>query len=143
MTDKAADARRAWQLLIKFFFAQRAHLPARAEPAGLSPGQCHLLHLLEPGEPLPMSQIADLLQCDRSNVTGLVDRLESRGYVARRAAAGDRRVKAVVLTPAGAQLRASLLECVTAKPLPLARLTKAEQRTLIGILERLVGERHR
>src|SRR5689334_6245429 len=109
MKPAAPDAWRAWQLLTKFFFAQRAHLPSWEAPTGLSPVQCHLLHLIEPGEPLPMSQLAELLQCDKSNVTGLVDRLESRGLVARRAAAADRRVRTVELTAAGAQLRARLL----------------------------------
>jgi DNA-binding MarR family transcriptional regulator len=141
MKPAAPDAWRAWQLLTKFFFAQRAHLPSRDEPSGLSPVQCHLLHLMEPGEALPMSQLADLLQCDRSNVTGLVDRLESRGLVARQAAKGDRRVKTVALTASGEQLRARLLKCVTAKPLPLACLSREEQRTLVAILERLVGDR--
>ena len=78
------DACRAWQLLMRFFFAQREHLPAWGAPFGLSPVQCHLLHLIEPDEPLPMSRLADVLQCDASNVTGLIDRLEQRGpYAAR------------------------------------------------------------
>src|SRR5262245_55125319 len=138
MKRDAPDAWRAWQLLMKFFFAQRAHLPSREEPSGLSPVQCHLLHLIEPGEPVPMGRIADLLQCDPSNVTGLVDRLESRGFVARQTSESDRRVKTVALTPSGAQLRAQLLKCVTAKPLPLARLSRDDQRQLVRILERLV-----
>ena len=60
---------RAWQLLVKFFFAQREHLPSSGLEFDLSPIQCHVLHLIEPGRPLPMGRLADTLACDASNVT--------------------------------------------------------------------------
>src|SRR5256885_12140533 len=87
----------AWQLLVRFFFAQRANLPPLAADLELSPAQCHVLHLIEPGRPMPMGQLAGTLACDASNVTGLVDRLESRGLVRRRPSAADRRVKGLGL----------------------------------------------
>src|SRR5438067_3671302 len=117
------DACRAWQLLMKFFFAQRGHLPASAAEFDLSPVQCHVLHLIEPGRPLPMSRLADTLSCDASNVTGLVDRLESRGLVRRQPSARDRRVKVLQLTPTGARLRAQLLRQMAGRSLPLSRLS--------------------
>src|SRR3979490_984365 len=98
------DACRAWQLLMRFFFAQRAHVPSSGARFDLSPTQCHVLHLIEPGRPLPMRRLADTLSCDASNVTGLVDRLESRGLVRRRSSPQDRRVKVLQLTPTGARL---------------------------------------
>src|SRR3989442_9380477 len=106
-TDHAC---RAWQLLMKFFFAQREHLPSAGAESDLSPIQCHVLHLIEPGRPLPMSRLADTLSCDASNVTGLVDRLESRGLVRRQPSPQDRRVKVLQLTPTGARVRAQLLK---------------------------------
>ena len=54
-----------------------------------------------------MSRLADTLSCDASNVTGLVDRLESRGLVRRQPSAEDRRVKVLQLTPAGSRLRSN------------------------------------
>jgi len=104
----------AWQLLTQLFFAHRANLPTLAAELQLSPAQCHVLHLLEPGRPIPMGQLAETLACDASNVTGLVDRLESRGLVRRRASAEDRRVKVLDLTPKGSRLRALLLDRMTA-----------------------------
>jgi MarR family transcriptional regulator, organic hydroperoxide resistance regulator len=136
-----SDACRAWQLLVRFFFAQREHLPGLGAEFELSPVQCHVLHLLEPDHPLPMGRLASTLACDASNVTGLVDRLEARGLVQRRPSAGDRRIKELQLTPAGSRLRAHLLKRVTGAPLPLARLTAAQQRSLIRILETLLAER--
>ena len=134
------DACRAWQLLMKFFFAQRAHLPSSGAQFDLSPIQCHVLHLLEPRRPLPMSRLADMLSCDASNVTGLVDRMESRGLVRRRSSPDDRRVKVLQLTATGARLRTQLLRQMTGASLPLSRLSPSQQRTLVKILEALVDE---
>jgi DNA-binding MarR family transcriptional regulator len=135
------DSRRAWQLLVKFFFAQREQLPSLEEPFELSPVQCHVLHLIEPERPLPMGRLADTLGCDASNVTGLVDRLEARGLVQRRPSADDRRVKVIHLTPAGSRLRAQLLRRMTGSSCPLSRLSAADQRSLVRILEALVDQR--
>ena len=78
MTRRKEPACDAWQLLVQFLFVQRAHLPPVAAELELSPAQCHVLHLIEPGRPIPMGQLAEKIACDASNVTGLVDRLESR-----------------------------------------------------------------
>ena len=128
----------AWGLLLKFFFSQRAGLPGLAAEFELSPAQCHVLHLIEPGRPIPMGQLADTLACDKSNVTGLVDRLESRGLVCRKPSSEDRRLKVLDLTPAGARLRAVVLERMEKPPDSLARLSTEEQRTLVKILKHLL-----
>src|SRR5437762_14039677 len=135
------DACRAWRLLMKFFFAQRGHLASRGAEFDLSPIQCQVLHLIEPGRPVPMSRLAETLSCDASNVTGLVDRLESRGLVRRHPSPQDRRVKVLQLTPAGSRLRAQMLRQTAGRSLPLARLSFDERRTLVRILEALVDER--
>jgi DNA-binding MarR family transcriptional regulator len=128
----------AWQLLVKFFFAQRADLPTVASEFELSPAQCHVLHLIEPDRLIAMGRLAEALACDASNVTGLVDRLEQRGLVRRQPSAEDRRVKALELTPAGARLRSKVLERMTKPPDSLGRLSADEQRTLVQILKRLL-----
>ena len=87
-----------------------------------------------------MSRLADTLSCDASNVTGLVDRMESRGLVRRRSSLEDRRVKVLELTAAGARLRTRLLRQMTGASLPLSRLSLNQQRTLVRILEALVDE---
>src|SRR3954470_14116452 len=139
MAPPRSHACDAWQLLVRFFFNQRANLPPLAAELQLSPAQCHVLHLIEPGRPIPMGRLAGTLACDASNVTGLVDRLESRGLVRRRPSAGDRRVKVLDLTPTGSRLRALLLERMTAQEHPLSRLSARDRRALVRILERLVG----
>jgi DNA-binding MarR family transcriptional regulator len=138
MTRASPDACDAWQLLVQFFFAQRAHLPPVAAKLQLSPAQCHVLHLMEPGRPIPMGQLAQTLACDASNVTGLVDRLESRGLLRRGPSGGDRRVKVLHLTATGARLRALLVDRMTTPPASLGRLSVREQRVLVRILTRLL-----
>jgi DNA-binding MarR family transcriptional regulator len=141
MSRMDADSRRAWQLLVKFFFAEREHLPALREEFDLSPVQCHVLHLIEPDQPLPMSRLAKTLGCDASNVTGLVDRLEARGLVQRRPSADDRRVKVIQLTPTGLRLRAQLLRRMTGGSCRLSRLSPSDQRSLVRLLEALLDEK--
>ncbi len=76
----------------------------------LSPSQFNVLNLLRLS-PAGLSQtdLSRQLIMHRSNLTGLVDRLEKRGLVARRDVASDRRAYSVVLTPAGGKLLARIL----------------------------------
>ena len=76
----------------------------------LSPSQFNVLNLLRLN-PAGLSQtdLSRQLIMHRSNVTGLVDRLEKRGLVARREVAADRRAYSVVLTAAGARLLRDIL----------------------------------
>jgi DNA-binding MarR family transcriptional regulator len=138
MTPPHAPACQAWQLLTQLFFVHRASLPSVAAELDLSPAQCHVLHLIEPGRPVPMGQLAETLACDASNVTGLVDRLESRGLVCRRPSPVDRRVKVLDLTPTGSRLRTLLQDRMTKPPAALQRLSVRDQRTLVRILTRLL-----
>jgi DNA-binding MarR family transcriptional regulator len=76
----------------------------------LSPSQFNVLNLLRlSGGGLSQTDLSRQLIMHRSNVTGLVDRLEKRGLVARQDAAGDRRAYSVVLTAAGAALLRQIL----------------------------------
>jgi len=100
--------------------------------------QCHVLHLMQPDKPIPMRRLAEALACDASNVTGLVDRMESRGLVCRRPSSEDRRIKVLELTPAGTRLRATVFERMTKPPETLGRLSTEEQRALVRLLKRLV-----
>lgn len=71
----------------------------------LSPSQFNVLNLLR-GHPGGLSQMALSRQLimHRSNVTGLIDRLEERKLVRRLEETSDRRAYRVVLTEMGRQL---------------------------------------
>ncbi|MEU7897747.1 MarR family transcriptional regulator [Nonomuraea sp. NPDC049152] len=90
-------------------------------------------------EPLPMRRMADLFQCDPSNVTGIVDRLERRGLVSREPSATDRRVKNVTLTAEGEGVVEELKGVLGFAGEPLAALTEAERAQLRDLLLRMLG----
>src|SRR5262245_13443832 len=138
MKHTSPHACRAWRLLVDLTLSQRASLPAIAAELELSPAQCHVLHVIEPGHAVAMGELAQALACDASNVTGLVDRLESRGLLQRRPSEADRRVKVLSLTSAGLRIRATLVERLTAPPASLGKLSPQEQRTLVELLKRVL-----
>ena len=76
----------------------------------LSPSQFNVLNLLHLNpDGLSQTDLSRQLIMHRSNLTGLVDRLEKRGLVARREVAADRRAYSVVLTTAGTRLLREIL----------------------------------
>ena len=82
--------------------AAQAAVEARLGEIGLSLPKLAALQALESaGDSLPLSQLADRLSCVKSNITQLVDRLETDGYVERQADAHDRRTRLAVLTREG------------------------------------------
>src|ERR671931_1128396 len=95
----------AWELMFELFKGTKRERFQLAQEYGFSPMQLFALSALEPGREVPMSSLADTLLCDASNVTGIVDRLEARNLIERRAAARDRRVKLIALTEEGGRLR--------------------------------------
>jgi MarR family transcriptional regulator, organic hydroperoxide resistance regulator len=133
---RASPAGEAWALMHELFHASRRRFLAVASEFELSPPQVRALGVLDPERPVPMSELAEALHCDNSNVTGIVDRLEDRGLVERRSATHDRRVKMLAVTERGADVRARLAERLDEAPEPLARLSPEDQRTLRDIMRR-------
>jgi MarR family transcriptional regulator, organic hydroperoxide resistance regulator len=136
-TDEETPAVEVWMLLRTLLGQQRRRFLIAASELDLHPAQAGALLQLE--SPLPMHHLATLLGCDNSNVTGLVDRLEARGLVARQPSADDRRVKHIVLTGTGRDLRHQLLERVGRPTEGLDRLTVAEQLHLRDLLRKMLG----
>ena len=76
----------------------------------LSPSQFNILNLVcDLPDGLSQADLSRQLLMHRSNVTGLVDRLEARRLVERRDQPGDRRAYRVVLAPRGRELMQELL----------------------------------
>ena len=79
-----------------------SRVEAKLADVGLSLAKlAALTRLAEAGDSLPLGHLAERLQCVKSNVTQLVDRLEADGLVARAAEPNDRRSRLAVLTEAG------------------------------------------
>lgn len=140
-TRPQADvAREAWELLFRVAKAKHGVLSARLAELDLTPVQGHALRRLDPEQPLAMNALADALYCHASNVTGIIDRLESRGLVERRSGAEDRRVKTVVLTPEGTEVRGRVIELLSEPPAAISSLSDADQRALRDVLRRALAE---
>ncbi len=112
--------------------AQRlqANHTRHAAALGLTAAQAKVLLALQPNEAVSQRALADHLGYDPSNLTGLIDKLETRAEVRRRPDARDRRVKALLLTPAGTQTRTALWTALTNDSGPLAHLTPGQARAV-------------
>ncbi|GHJ90997.1 MarR family transcriptional regulator [Streptomyces sp. NE5-10] len=104
----------------------------------LTGAQARVLGLLAL-EPTPMRKIAEKLKCEPSNVTGIIDRLESRGLVERRPDPADRRVKLAAPTDEGRDTARRLREALHFAREPLGGLTDVERALLRDLLRRMLG----
>jgi DNA-binding MarR family transcriptional regulator len=99
-----------------------------------------VLTLIAANVGLNQSELGLAMGVARSTVVAVIDRLEHRHLVARRPAPHDRRSYALALTPAGEQLLALLTPKILAHERRMAaRLSAAEQRQLIDLLQKVAG----
>lgn len=120
---------------------------------GVSMAQLHILYTLHRSGEMPMSRLADVLNVSLSNATGLIDRLEERGYIERTRVREDRRVVMVHLTASGVQmideqdaladdlLRSMLSRLKPAQILTIAQAT-ADLRAAVEATTAPVPDRH-
>jgi DNA-binding MarR family transcriptional regulator len=112
--------------LLHTAYEAQAEVESKLSAVGLSlPKLLALKALSDAGESLPLGQLAERLSCVKSNITQLVDRLESDGLVTRKPDQRDRRTKLAVLTAAG---RKACKEGV--------RIQQAAERDLLATLSR-------
>ena len=129
----------AWALMGRLFWEMRPRMIRVAGEFGLTPPQLFALRTLDPDEPVPMRALAAALNCDSSNVTGLVDGLTAQGLVERREAEHDRRMRLLVVTQRGREVRQRLFDVMQEVPEQLQALSAADQRALRDILQRALG----
>lgn len=105
----------------------------------LSLTQLRVLGILRDRRPR-MAQLADFLGLDKSTMSGLVDRAERRGLLARGKNADDGRAVDVFMTEAGLELASRIhAELRHALSPTLDHLDEDERRTLTRLLERMLG----
>jgi MarR family transcriptional regulator, lower aerobic nicotinate degradation pathway regulator len=104
----------------------------------LSMIQTRLLGVLRDRAPT-MNELAKLLALDKSSVTGLIDRAERRGLVARVPSATDRRSVRVSLTAAGRSLVSEVSTRFGADVLKmLEHLPRADRDVLSALVSRVL-----
>lgn len=106
---------------------------------GISMTQLHLMNLLDQHGEMPMSRLAEMLDVSLSNGTGLIDRVEERGFVERIRVPSDRRMVMVRLTSAGREM---LDEIETVREQILRRvLDKLDRAQLSGVAKAMADLR--
>ena len=134
-----SPAAEAWDAFQELFMQQRPRMLKIQQELDLKPPPVALtLKLID--EPAPMGRIADVLCCDGSTVTWIVDRLEERGLVERRSNPADRRVRLIALTPEGRRVRDELRARFSEPPAAIAQLPANDQRALRDILRRALAQ---
>jgi DNA-binding MarR family transcriptional regulator len=115
--------------------AMKQHVADLADAFDLTLSQLDALKNL--GQSQSQRELARCLHFDASNVTDIVDRLEERGLVVRTVDPHDRRVRRLVLTPEGEEVRRKLFEQALATAPPVTALSPAEQRELCALLAKI------
>jgi len=115
----------------------RAGFEATAAAFDLSVAQAKVLRYVAGSGPVPMRDVACRMRCDASNVTGIIDRLEDRGLVERRASSADRRVKTLVATARGQEVAGALWSAVRSGAVAQLRMDDDDRVTLLRLLGRV------
>ncbi len=139
--SKEAAAAIAWRRIFDYIVATAAERVAILDRLGITPAESRALTSLDPGTGRSMRALADEWKCDPSNATWLVDRLEGQGLARRVAREGDRRVKAVVLTPKGKRMRGELVKSLYTPPRDLLALSQGDLEALSAAASKLPSRR--
>ncbi|WP_051971074.1 MarR family winged helix-turn-helix transcriptional regulator [Kitasatospora azatica] len=103
---------------------------------GLSSSQAKALGVVT--EAVPMRALAGRLGCDASNVTGIVDRLETLGFARREAASTDRRVKIVTITDPGREVLEQIRADMTRAHRALESLDPGQRESLLAMCDQIL-----
>lgn len=132
-------AREAWRTILAIMWQGEAAGRMRdvCQSIGIAPSMIKSLMHLEEDAPQAMRDLADSWGCDASYVTALIDDLEARGFAERRPHPSDRRVKTVVLTAEGAEVRRRITSRLWEPPAGFSSLSCDEQRQLCELLNKV------
>jgi DNA-binding MarR family transcriptional regulator len=130
MNKKRAAPKDVMWSLLQAAGAVESRLEAALAEVGLSGAKlAALTQLVEAGEPISLGELAAQCACVRSNITQLVDRLESEKLVKRVDDPHDRRSLRAAITPLGRERQAAG-----------AKKVEAVRRDLAAVLKGIDGE---
>ncbi len=124
--------RRLQQIAVAIFLQE-------TESTGITPVQFAALQTVANSPGLDQRTLARSIGFDTSTIAGVIDRLEARGLMQRKASADDRRVRLLHITDAGRVLLAEVQPGMQrAQQRMLAPLQAAEQAEFMRMLRTLV-----
>jgi DNA-binding MarR family transcriptional regulator len=113
----------------------------RMSAIDLQPPLFRVLNVVDAAEGRSQQAIGEAIQAPASRMVAIVDELEQRGLVERRPHPGDRRIRALYLTPAGRRLLSRGRGIAMEHEAELVRgLSKADRKSLVALLQRVVEE---
>lgn len=108
----------------------------------LTPGQFAMLVLIHENPGLTQQTLAQRIGIDKSTLTLALNRLAERRLLRRVRSASDRRSNVLELTPTGtAHMRRMITFVKRHERRLLKRLSDAERRQLVGLLDKMIGLR--
>lgn len=127
-----------WLVLMKAHRALSRHAERSIEPSGLGLSDFAVLEVLMSKGPQKVNAIGRRVDLTSGSITTAVDRLETRGLVARELDDADRRSRIVRLTPAGrAHIDEIFAQHAVALEAASSGLTETERKSLIELLKKL------
>lgn len=125
------------EALGEVFVHIRAHVERALDPFDLPAPCAKALRLID--GTMSMKELGARIHCDGSFVTAIADTLEERGLVRREVDPGDRRIKNLVLTARGRQLRTRVVDALTRDVPGLRSLDGEERQALLALLRKMVS----
>jgi len=140
MTEAATEAKRVAALIRQMVGRIYVGSKAMAKRFGLTGPQVVALRTLLAHGSMPAARLAEFMYVTPSNLTGITDRLEVKGLIARTRQHSDRRVTLLTLTDEGKRQAEQLADPIEERVAAgLARLEREEVEAIRAALERLVG----
>lgn len=117
------------------------HLRRELVEYNLTPPQFGVLVLLWGQDDLSQAEIGNILEVDRTTLTGIINRLEKNGLVERKADPDDRRSKLVYLTQGGREYEDLLMPVIEKINHSFSEKFSAQElEQLLGYLRRIVED---
>ncbi|MEY9181126.1 DNA-binding MarR family transcriptional regulator [Bradyrhizobium sp. USDA 326] len=105
----------------------------------LTPVQYAALIAIHTHPGIDATRLSAVIAFDRSTLGSVIERLEAKGYIERKPAPEDKRIKLLYLTKSGAAILREIIPAVErAQARMLEPLKPADRQTLMGLLTQLV-----
>jgi DNA-binding MarR family transcriptional regulator len=137
---RVREPQRVGRLVMHVAREVRTFVDRQVAPLGLTMQQAELLVWTYRQHGTSAARLTDLLLTDDAGVSRLVARLEAKGLLTRRVGVGDRRARALHLTPSGRALAKRLLRFAgRGNEMLLAGLSPRERAELRRLLLHISG----
>ncbi len=123
--------------VMEFLLRAKHQLMGVGAEFGLTGVQSMALVLIKPDKPSPMNNLCSIFACDASNMTGIIDGLEQKGFVSRQSSDKDRRIKVVKIEPTGDKVRRKIMSRLTGSESVFNSLTQLETSQLITLIRKM------